>query len=427
MPSIQSAMNNKRKAGSFRLLLILVAGIISGIMPAFASATTPEAPAPIAYRAPGLPIGKPVTQMIGKKGGTIVAEDGLLTVDIPTGALDRDTEIGIQLISNTNPAVFGSSYRITPHGSSFLKPVILSFRYQDEFEEKVDPSTLFVSTHSKSKWLAMGGGKVDTTTKRIEFSVIHFSDWCMISSMKVTPRVSYLGSGESTRLMVVHMGIDPKKLDKGDTLPVLEPRKMLHEQVKGWELNGRGELMTLGNMANYTAPYSVDDVEEAEIVATVHYLGSTYLLYAWVELLEPGVHLKVDGRYVDFPNVTQWYNGYISDQDKEGSISIKINGESANKAGSWSWDNYTDHPTTFSYSTPVDSSGNYYTYTSYHFNDPNDNPIDSPGSIRIMSYGEQDGFVFGRFVISKAGKFTTRDNIVTRKVNVKGYFRIQRW
>ncbi|MFT3677620.1 MAG: hypothetical protein QM781_17145 [Chitinophagaceae bacterium] len=420
-------MKHKKKDSRLRAFLIISVAIISGCCPAFASTTISEIPAPIAYREPGQPLGEPVTRIIGKKGGTVVAEDGQLTVEIPAGALDHDVEVGIQLISNTNPAVFGSSYRITPHGSSFLKPVILSFRYQDEFEDKVDPSSLFVSTHRKGKWLAMGGRQIDTTSKRINFSVTHFSDWCMISSMKITPRLSYLGSGESTQLAVVHMGIDPAKLDKGDTLPVLEPRKMLNEQIKSWDLNGPGDLMILGNHADYTAPPSINETEEAEVVATVHYLGGTYLLYAWIELLHPGVYLEVNDKYIEFPNVTQWYNGYISDQTSNGSISIKIHGETVKKTGQWIWKNQGEMPTVFSYSTPVDESGHYYTYTSYYYDDPNANPVDSKGRIYISSFGEKDGYVCGRFVVYNAGKFTTRDNIVTRKATIRGYFRIQRW
>ena len=375
----------------------------------------------------GKAIGETVTKMIGSEGGTIISEDGLLTVTIPEGSLSADTEIGIQMIENTNPAVFGFSYRITPHHITFSKPAVLSFKYEDEMLDKIDPSILFISTFENSKWMAMAG-KVNQEQKIISFETSHFSDWSMVNSIKITPTSQYLAEEESSYLRIIEFGLDQQKLKEGQAMPIQQPKTIDSRFVKTWDIHGRGTLMMLGSSASYTAPSGNSDLGKDEIVATINYQKGTLLLYAWVRLLRPGVYLEVEGKKYAFPDVTQWYNGYISTQTDQGSLSIRILGETINSTGQWRWKNQTDLPTTFEFDTPIDKNGNTKSYKAYYYPGKNADQRDSNGRIQIFYFGSHDDYVSGSFTITDAGIFKPDDDYsMTDTTPVKGYFRIYRW
>lgn len=375
----------------------------------------------------GKAIGETITKMIGSEGGTIISEDGLLTVTIPEGSLSADTEIGIQMIENTNPAVFGFSYRITPHHITFSKPAVLGFKYEDEMLDKIDPSILLISTFENGKWMGMAG-KVSQEQGTISFETSHFSDWNMINSIKITPTSQYLAEKESSRLRIVEFGLDPQKLKEGQSMQVQQPKEIDSRLVKTWEIHGRGELLHLGSSANYTAPSGNSELGKDEIVATVNYQKGTLLLYAWVRLLRPGVYFEVEGKKYDFPEVTQWYNGNISAQTDQGSLSIRILGETVNSTGQWRWKNQADLPTTFEFDTPIDKNGDTKSYKAYYYPGKNADQQDSNGRIQISYFGSDDDYVSGSFTITNAGIFQPDDDYsMTDTTPIKGYFRIYRW
>ena len=80
----------------------------------------------------GAPMGAPVTATIGAAGGTLVSPDGVLSLEIPAGALAADTAVGIQPIAHLAPGGVGAGYELTPEGTTFAKPVTLRFKYTEQ-------------------------------------------------------------------------------------------------------------------------------------------------------------------------------------------------------------------------------------------------------------------------------------------------------
>ena len=78
------------------------------------------------------------TRTIGPEGGTVRSSDGKLTLDIPPGALDEDTEITIRKL---NPEDLGPefggfipdfAYQLEPEGLEFGAPVGATLELDDE-------------------------------------------------------------------------------------------------------------------------------------------------------------------------------------------------------------------------------------------------------------------------------------------------------
>jgi hypothetical protein len=107
--------------------------------------------------------GTTATAVIGAGGGSV--EAGGVTVTIPAGALDGDTEIGVAEVSGIADADFatpsGTAYAFTPHGAVFAEPVTiripqdgtgdLAMRLDDESDTSWElvPNTTFGADYAE--------------------------------------------------------------------------------------------------------------------------------------------------------------------------------------------------------------------------------------------------------------------------------------
>src|ERR1700730_1405676 len=79
----------------------------------------------------GIPVGNPVTVTIGTSGGSILSADSMVELQFPSGALNANTQITIQPITNNAPNGLGNAIRFSPEGLKFSTPVNLVFHYLD--------------------------------------------------------------------------------------------------------------------------------------------------------------------------------------------------------------------------------------------------------------------------------------------------------
>jgi hypothetical protein len=84
---------------------------------------------PVAVTPPGEVRGKPVQVMIPAAGGILISPDGILTIEVPAGALASAQTLTIQPITNQAPGGLGAAYRLGPEGQTFAVPVTLTFTY----------------------------------------------------------------------------------------------------------------------------------------------------------------------------------------------------------------------------------------------------------------------------------------------------------
>ena len=77
-----------------------------------------------------------VNALIGPEGGEITSSDGILTLDIPPGALDEDTELTIRQLNTSeippesNEIDVDSAYEFLPKGLEFNLTVAATVKLQ---------------------------------------------------------------------------------------------------------------------------------------------------------------------------------------------------------------------------------------------------------------------------------------------------------
>ena len=225
--------------------------------------------------AAGTPTGTASSATIGAAGGKIASADGLVTLDVPAGALEANTVISIQPITNTAPlGVAGVSYRFSPDGQKFKTPVKVLFKYSDGMLAGTPADLLWVVTQaSDGSWQALRKSSVNATAKTVSGEIKHFSDWGLgkFLNMQLNPAAAFLKPKESVELKVSGfiastdpdeeltplVPLEPK--GGGDDLEPLVPfekRNSLFKLVK-WNLSGEGTLTPNGWSATYTAPAKV--------------------------------------------------------------------------------------------------------------------------------------------------------------------------
>lgn len=226
---------------------------------------------------PGTPTGTAVSASIGAAGGKLTSADGLVTLDIPAGALDAATTISIQPITNMAPqGIAGVAYRFTPDGQTFKTPAKLTFKYTDAMLAGSSAELLWVVTQAQDgSWQAVKKSSVNTTTKTVTGEMMHFSDWGLgkFIDLSLDPQSSYVKPGQSVNLSVAGFiaSTDPNA-DLAPLVPLGKPAgddeltplsrvpfetaNSTYKLVK-WTLSGEGTLSPNGWNATYTAPSKV--------------------------------------------------------------------------------------------------------------------------------------------------------------------------
>lgn len=223
--------------------------------------TIDEAPEPTMV---GIPNGIPVSKTIGSAGGS-VSIDGAVEVEIPAGALNADTEITIQSLTNNAPNGNGNAYRLGPDGTNFSKPVKLTFPYTPVVDGP--PLTGIAFQDDDGIWYSNGKfswNKIDNT---VTTETTHFSDWATFDMLVVVCPLCE-GAADLYKLKERESGdfklraITPSALD--DDLVALTKRddnaydKIIKEWFANGELNGGsgeyGIISPTSNGCTYTAP-----------------------------------------------------------------------------------------------------------------------------------------------------------------------------
>jgi uncharacterized delta-60 repeat protein len=226
--------------------LFILAALFVAIIQALASCTPPE-PVPT----------------IGPGGGTAEAVDGALVV-VPAGALTSQVPIAITLTSGGAPDLpadyegSGAVYTLTPHGTTFLKPVTVSL--------PVDPvlaasgrAPRLLKTNSLGDWYELTGAAA-TTSSAGDVITGQTSSFSHITTVTAKRDMNGDGLARSWYFWAV-------PYDGSDTTLAVPPPS---QQVQG-EVHVRHEFGPL------PAEF-YDDIADAEVFSTAD--GKTYWVYA---------------------------------------------------------------------------------------------------------------------------------------------------
>jgi hypothetical protein len=147
--------------------------------------------------------GNAVTKNIGSAGGKVIASDGMFELNIPSGALDVDTGITIQPITNNAPNGNGKAYRCLPDGLIFKKDITIQFRYTDETLAATRAGWMSIAFQNSQKyWQVLQPVTNDTSAKTISTTVNHFTDFVTFDALHIEPSTWFMKPGESVNFQV---------------------------------------------------------------------------------------------------------------------------------------------------------------------------------------------------------------------------------
>lgn len=100
-----------------------------------------------------------VYEMIGADGGSLRSEDGVLTVDVPAGALANEMEFRIVVTLDAPPSI-GMAYHVEP-SMSLSKPVLVTYNYAGVDVSNRDLEALRVGRDIGGQWEMLATDKAD--------------------------------------------------------------------------------------------------------------------------------------------------------------------------------------------------------------------------------------------------------------------------
>ncbi|MFT3826588.1 MAG: hypothetical protein QM731_21890 [Chitinophagaceae bacterium] len=289
----------------------------------------------------GAALGAAKTASIGTSGGTLTSDDGRLTITIPAGAFSATTTVGIQPLSNNSPMGLGNAYRITPEGTTFAKPVTLTFNYDDALLGKVVEDFLWItSQQADGTWVGYRKSDVNTTGNTVSVQATHFSDWSMARfiDLALNPAATVVTVNKSVALVVTGF---LKEEDAEELVPltpisstqipvnqldaaIARTERYLAFKITGWSLNGsdapvsnsNGKLAANGESAIYTAPSKIPNPNKVTVSVSLETTKndntkSKYLLLSEIAITEGNyyLHLNVDG--TDYYYAQYGLNGQV--------------------------------------------------------------------------------------------------------------------
>jgi hypothetical protein len=246
----------KIKTGSFlHLFVLLLCVAILFYLPSCDRSDAEGDPVPLTIgdvRDKGVALGDQEQFTIEASGGEIISADGAITLKFPEGAVAGTTTVTIQKIDNTSPNGLGNAFRLGPH-ETFKAPVTLVIKYTLDSVSFVEGVGVAFQ-NDKGIWNAVEVLAHDRNAQTISIETLHFSDWSVFQSVKISPSLSVIKPGDEVTLTAtaVLKGEDLLTPLVGQPKP-LGTRPIDEAYISSWSLEGPGSLSSSGNTAKYKA------------------------------------------------------------------------------------------------------------------------------------------------------------------------------
>ncbi len=220
----------------------------------------------------GSPFGDLTTAVIGPTGGTLKSADNAVRLDVPPGAVAKNTTFAIQTVTNEALGHIGDAFRITPEGSTFAVPAKLTFRYTDADVMGSSPALLrVVYQDTRGYWRAPAGVTADEKAHTVSVSTTHLSDWTAVRSARIEPAEAAVKVGDTIALKVVACTALPDDPEDPEAIwPLCRDfyAKVNGPYVDGWSVNGTpGGSVTVGRVTPTTVLERADYVAPAKAPA----------------------------------------------------------------------------------------------------------------------------------------------------------------
>ncbi len=385
-----------------------------------------KGPEPVS-RPAGNPDGALQSFQIGAAGGEFTTADGKLKVTIPAGAVSELTNFQVQPITNTADAGVGGGYRLFPHDLTFAKPVMLEFNYEELVDSIASEDVLSIAYQSNDGiWHMVRPHYLDKVNKTIQTPTTHFSDWVLVTWLKLIPASAELSTSAELPLKVLNFHpysddlLAPLVSSDNSTLPLGEGKPVPASLIKKWQLNGPGKLVASGNSGTYTAPATATSETSATVVAELKSEAHQLLLLSNIKIIGEGIRYRYGtGEWRMIPGhvgVTLGNQSGLGGEDEEDVLTIIWNGTS----GTYNW-NYDGGKVAMTITNQA--------LTKYYVAFVENNTgeiVNSGGSITIDNWGPVGSIVTGRFTVSPSG---LRSGLTGKQIDtesIEGTFRVRR-
>lgn len=368
---------------------------------------------------------------IGPRGGKLISADKLLHMVVPPGALDKETLLSIASLDNSNPGGIGHAYELMPHGIRFKKLVSLSFHYKNLLDSITFPCGLQIAFQdSLDQWKISAGRQHDEQGKILKVTTTHFSRWCVMESVKLSPKLSSvqpLGFVYFKVTGFVPANFDPCSPAKdGKDVPITTGQILPAERIRQWTLlSSFGTLFPTGGTAAYQAP-SIPP-QKNTITVMVELKSQPFPLLAKVNVINAsfGVVFQVGNEppinfdHVEASKDGDTYNILISDDRGNAIGSLTFTGK---LPGIFSWTGNGTPGNNYLSIRPPNLKR--WTFESYY--EKNGKAIDSHGFVTAKREGNARELLTGEFTIKNAGKINIIDGDGTYEgeTTVEGRFKV---
>jgi hypothetical protein len=247
-----------------------------------------------AVTAPGTPLRLPPTmKTIDAAGGTIVADNGRLTITIPAGALAAATTIGVQAISNTAPGGVGAAYRLTPDGQTFAQPIALTLKPTAADLNDTALAVLGAAYQDpQGRWPTLPV-TVDAQAGTVRTTTTHFADYGWVANVYLAGSIDATFTNQITTYTIYY---------SDETAPFVPSaaHPIDSNTPVTWAINGTGlgdatvgSLLPLGIVASYQAPAQLPDNNVVAVSASLLHDGARVILVANMHILAHAYRLQL--------------------------------------------------------------------------------------------------------------------------------------
>ncbi|WP_159729920.1 hypothetical protein [Sphingobacterium sp. 18053] len=192
----------------------------------------------------GMPIGNAVTKIIGPSGGSITSPDGKISLEIPPGAVNSNTQFVIQPITKTLETATGPAYRLSPEHVTFQKDIKIEMKYTEEDLLGTNEDFLYLTSQNQEGFFYRSVlTNIDKATNTLWTNTRHFSDWYIERIFTVVSNKKLLEANEEAAILLFFT----------ETFPDGQLKTGEAEKINNvsWFVNGPGEVKGIEN----TGPY----------------------------------------------------------------------------------------------------------------------------------------------------------------------------
>lgn len=227
-----------------------------------------------AVREKGAPAGEAVHAKIGPAGGTLATTDGRVQMEIPAGAVTKETDFSIQPITNTLPGSPGKGYRLLPEGQTFTQPVKLTFRYDNTDLANTSAQALYVAFQgSDGIWKMIPQTALNETEQTLKVTTTHFSDWAIFAEFYLEVGSRELKPKGTTTIDIMSpfllAPLTPgAPLEIGNNYYAEDNAK----NIRNWQVFNEGTLNVAANkkQSTYTAPNAIPSHNPVEVSVEIY-------------------------------------------------------------------------------------------------------------------------------------------------------------